>query len=620
MQLNPPRYSMYTHGEAKPQGWLKRQLRLQADGLAGQLDLIWPDVRDSRWFGGDRDGWERVPYWLDGFVPLAYLLEDPAMIARARACMDAILSRQQDDGFLCPCALKERGHYDMWSFILLAKVLTVYADLSGDERVLPALEKGMRQFARHIEKAPLFNWGAARWFECLIPIFWLYEKRPAPWLLNLAYRLRAQGFDYEKLFHPYLDIAPQKRWDFLTHGVNLAMALKQNALFSRLSGEDPNALADVMLDKLMAHHSMAVGHFTCDECVAGDSPVQGAELCSIVEAMYAYEQLLSISGQPRWGDRLERLAFNALPAACSADMWTHQYDQQTNQIRCARLPREHVIYTTNSPESNMFGLEPHFGCCTANMGQGWPKLCMSAAMHEKSGVALMLLLPLQLDAQVNGVPVSIRVDTEYPFRDQAVIHVSAAQPVTFALSLRIPGTASGARVNGMPAAPGTFHRIERTWQGDAAITLDLTQEIRRVERPGDLWCVWRGPLLFSLPIEEKWIRHEYVRNGVERRFPYCDYEIQPASAWAYGFAEGAPALRTAPVDAMPFSTAHPPVMLTMPMQPVAWREEYGVCAPQPDSRAPQGDVVYKTLIPYGSTQLRMTEMPQTAPPGSEKRG
>jgi hypothetical protein len=27
------------------------------------------DVRDSRWIGGDRDGWERVPYWLDGFVP-----------------------------------------------------------------------------------------------------------------------------------------------------------------------------------------------------------------------------------------------------------------------------------------------------------------------------------------------------------------------------------------------------------------------------------------------------------------------------------------------------------------------------------------------------------------------
>ena len=614
MQLHPPRYRMYTQGEIKPQGWLKRQLRLQADGLAGQLDRIWPDIRDSRWFGGDRDGWERVPYWLDGFIPLAYLLEDEGMIARARACMDAILARQQEDGFLCPCEPKERGRYDMWSFMLLAKVMTVYADLSGDERVLPALEKAMRQFARHIERTPLFNWGAARWFECLIPIFWLYERRPEPWLLALACRLRVQGFDYGKLFEPYLDTVPQKRWDYLTHGVNLAMALKQGALFSRLTGEDPNALADRMLEELMAHHSMAVGHFTCDECVAGDSPVQGAELCSVVEAMYAYEQLLAVSGEPRWGDQLERLAFNALPATCSADMWTHQYEQLTNQIRCAALPREHLVYTTNGPESNMFGLEPFFGCCTANMGQAWPKLCLSAAMGEEGGVALTLLLPLRLDVRIGGVPVSIRVETEYPFRDRAVIRVSTQRPVRFALSLRIPGTASAALVDGQPATPGAFHRVERLWQGDDAVTVELRQDVRFVARPRDMWCVWRGPLLFALPIGEEWIRHEYVRNGVERRFPYCDYEIQPTSAWAYGFAPGEPAVSTAPVDAMPFSTAHPPVTLRVPMQPIAWREEHGVCVPEPDSRAPQGEVVWQTLIPYGSTQLRMTEMPRVQSP------
>ena len=47
--------------EIKPEGWLKRQLKIQADGLSGHLDEVWPDVRDSAWIGGDREGWERMP-------------------------------------------------------------------------------------------------------------------------------------------------------------------------------------------------------------------------------------------------------------------------------------------------------------------------------------------------------------------------------------------------------------------------------------------------------------------------------------------------------------------------------------------------------------------------------
>ena len=90
----PAKYTFFTPLELKPMGWLRRQLRLQADGLCGNLDRVWPDVRDSAWFGGEREGWERAPYWLDGFVPMAYLLEDEELIARANRCIDQILERQ----------------------------------------------------------------------------------------------------------------------------------------------------------------------------------------------------------------------------------------------------------------------------------------------------------------------------------------------------------------------------------------------------------------------------------------------------------------------------------------------------------------------------------------------
>jgi hypothetical protein len=86
----------------KPSGWLKDQLRIQRAGLSGHLDEFWPDIKDSAWFGGKAEGWERVPYWLDGIVPLAYLLDDSELKAKVKRAIDAILDRQQPDGWLGP--------------------------------------------------------------------------------------------------------------------------------------------------------------------------------------------------------------------------------------------------------------------------------------------------------------------------------------------------------------------------------------------------------------------------------------------------------------------------------------------------------------------------------------
>jgi hypothetical protein len=65
-------------------GWLKKQLLTQANGLHGNLDNVWRDVKDTKWLGGDGEGWERFPYFLDGYIPLAYLLNDDNLISRAK--------------------------------------------------------------------------------------------------------------------------------------------------------------------------------------------------------------------------------------------------------------------------------------------------------------------------------------------------------------------------------------------------------------------------------------------------------------------------------------------------------------------------------------------------------
>ena len=128
------KYSFYTAKEIKPRGWIKRQLEIQAAGLMGNLDKIWRDVRDSAWIGGDAEGWERVPYWLDGFIPLAFLLESDDMKKRAEKYINSIIDSQKPDGWLCPCPDEERKNYDIWALFLISKVLTVWFDCTGDKR------------------------------------------------------------------------------------------------------------------------------------------------------------------------------------------------------------------------------------------------------------------------------------------------------------------------------------------------------------------------------------------------------------------------------------------------------------------------------------------------------
>lgn len=70
-------------------GWLRKQLQLQADGLSGHLALFWVDVANSSWVGGKGDTGlhERTPYWLNGFVPLSYQLDEPSLQTQVRSAV-----------------------------------------------------------------------------------------------------------------------------------------------------------------------------------------------------------------------------------------------------------------------------------------------------------------------------------------------------------------------------------------------------------------------------------------------------------------------------------------------------------------------------------------------------
>lgn len=596
----------------RPEGWLKRQLEIQAEGLSGHLDEIWPDIRDSAWIGGKAEGWERVPYWLDGFVPLAYLLRDEALIARAKRYVEAIMDAQQEDGWLCPCTKEERAAYDVWAVFIICKALMVYGQCSGDNRAAETVYRAMKNLEGHLTHCTLFNWGQSRWFEALIPLQWLYEQRPEPWMIELAVTIASQGLSYERVFACWKDQQPDPRgvWRQQTHIVNLMMALKSEAVFSGLSGQKPGAFARKMYEQLRKYHGTPMGHIQGDECLAGKSPIRGTELCAVVEEMYSCELLASITGEPFWLDLLERLAFNSLPATISADMWSHQYDQQLNQVSCS-IQQGTPIFGTNGSQSNLFGLEPNYGCCTANFSQGWPKLALSAFMETEKGLLSAVLVPSSVQLERGGEKARVTLKTEYPFRDSLLYSVHCEHPVRFELAVRVPAFAESAEADGQPVQPGEIWRMERLWQDGDSVEVKLHFAARLVPEADGMAYVERGPLVFALPLAAKHYPWEYESHGVTRKAPYCDWIILSEQDWGYAFAEKDFQLVENPLGDQPFSREQPPLQLETRMNRIAWGTcpgQPGVCAEKPESPEPIGTETVR-LQPYGCTTLRMTLMP-----------
>ncbi len=96
-------------GAVKPEGWLLEQLRLMRSGMTGHLDELYEKVVGPRngWLGGDGDGWERGPYWLDGLLPLAYLLDDEELKEKVMPWIEWTLTHQAESGYFGPVPFEE---------------------------------------------------------------------------------------------------------------------------------------------------------------------------------------------------------------------------------------------------------------------------------------------------------------------------------------------------------------------------------------------------------------------------------------------------------------------------------------------------------------------------------
>lgn len=82
-------------GSIQPQGWIRHQLELMAQGFTGHLDEIspWCTYKGNAWVdpqGRGKHGWEEVPYWLRGFISLGYILKNQRIIDEAERWVEGV--------------------------------------------------------------------------------------------------------------------------------------------------------------------------------------------------------------------------------------------------------------------------------------------------------------------------------------------------------------------------------------------------------------------------------------------------------------------------------------------------------------------------------------------------
>ena len=633
--LTPNQMTELPLGSIQPEGWLKDQLRVQAEGLTAKLHEVWPDVGENcAWLGGEGDGWERAPYYLDGLVPLAWALDDEDMKATCMKYIEWILSSQQENGWFGP-----EKNDDHWPLMIAMKALKQYFTATGDKRVLVLMNNFFKYQYRNLDKHPLRDWAVARGGENMLMALWLYNITGQAYLLELCKKLRAQTLDWPGFFHTFPVIQSMARmqpWKRIqealddpeeeplqgtdrpyfrtlyhnSHVVNVAMGLKTPGVISMFkTGFKEQDGFKFGWPKLMKNHGVANGMFTGDEHLSGNSPTQGTETCAVVEAMYSLETLMGIGEfDPQMADILEKLAFNTLPAAFTPDWSGHQYDQQANQVLVSEDDRP---WYNNGKDANLYGFDPNYGCCTANYHQGLPKFANALwYVTNDDGLAAISYAPCTLTARAGGVPVRVKVSGEYPFGQSVSINLTMKAPTEFPIYLRIPAWARNAMIHlpdgeMLQVRAGTVTPICRKWISGDTIRLELPMEARITRWYHQSAAVEVGPLLMAYQPEEKW-------TEVGEKCGVKSWKVEAASPWNYALVNDEPMkVVFEPENIAPFGQKQPAVsVMVKAVRVPEWGMNGANCAVTPIApAAKREDVETIRLVPYGGTGLRISQFP-----------
>ena len=624
-------------GTIKPQGWLKEMLIRQKNGATGNLDKLYPLVMNSRngWLGGDGDQWERGPYWIDGLLPLAYILDDKELIAKTKPWVEWAIKSQQSDGYFGPSTdfpaepgLQRDNSRDWWPKMVVLKILKQYYSATGDKRVITLMTNYFKYQLKELPQKPLDNWtfwAKFRGGDNLMIVYWLFNITGDKFLLDLGELIHKQTFDFTNAFLNTDLLSKQGS----IHCVNLAQGMKEPMIYYQHHPEQKYVDATKKgFQDIRKFNGLAHGLYGGDEALHGNNPTQGSELCSAVEMMFTLENMLEITGDVDYADRIEKIAFNALPAQVTDDYMERQYFQQANQVMATRQVRN---FADNHGGTDLcYGLLSGYPCCTSNMHQGWPKFTQNLwyATADK-GVAALVYSPSEVKVMVaDGQEISFKEETNYPFEESIRFTLTTSEKtksVSFPFHLRIPiwckqGTIN---INGrefQKADSNQIVKIDRIWKSGDVVELLLPMHIFKEKWVENSMSVERGPITYALKIGQEFKKVVNEKDPVNYGSSYT--EVRPTTPWNFGLFdmpenkmnEFYKIEKGAAMSTYPWNLESAPIQLKTKAKRIpSWQLYNETAGPIPyssiynmETASEEEEVI---LVPYGCTKLRISQFP-----------
>ena len=625
-------YTALPLGNIRPKGMLLKMLELQRDGASGHLDTIYSLVcgDNNGWLGGTGDGWERGPYWIDGLVPLAYQLNDPALKAKAQKWIEWSIKNQRDDGYFGPDPLpkgykkipgtQQDKREDWWPKMVMLKVFQQYYTATRDKRIIDLLTKYFRYQLKTLPQYELGHWtywGSQRGGDNLAVVYWLYNITKEKFLLDLAEIIHKQTFNWTEIYSGNVIRQLNPLPDL--HCVNVAQGLKEPVIYYQQHPEQKYLDAVKKgLSALKDTHGFVNGMYGGDEHLHGNDPTQGSELCSAVEMMFCFESILPVTGDVFYADYLEKIAYNVLPTQISDDFSRKQYFQQVNQVQVTDEERN---FLDDKNGRLVFGTTTGYPCCITNMHQGWPKFIQNLwYATADNGLAALVYGPSEVTAKVaSGEEVTITETTDYPFKEKIRFTVQPTKKLKFPFHLRIPQWCKDPvlSINGQVVAPNPANNIiliDREWSAGDVVELHLPMNFRYSNWYEKSLGIERGPLVYALKIKEEW--REVTKKGYDDSF----WEVLPKSPWNYSLLKSEIDRNNLKVEVKdnvaiyPWNPENAPVSVKVKARRLPiWKIERGsagkIPSPSSSGRELEGAEEDVILIPYGCTTLRIAEFP-----------
>ncbi|MGN0846128.1 MAG: beta-L-arabinofuranosidase domain-containing protein [Kiritimatiellia bacterium] len=613
--LGAARFTQLKPGAVKPTGWLREQLRLQAEGLTGHAEELYDDIGNSTWLTHQKGknaqyDWERGPYYARGLLPLAWQLDDERLKAKARRWVEALFGWQMENGDVGP------RRENWWANMLALAIVRDWYLVSGDARSLDFITKYAKFQLEALPAAPLMRdfgdhkgsppWASARGGDEIEVLLDVHGVTGDETLLRAARLVADQTAPWTDYYHVG---TPNKAYQ--QHIVNFNQGLKTPAFMWRLGvgDADRNRSAYAAATRGDGWAQLYAGR--PDGMQNGEEPLRdrettgGTELCAQVERIISCADQIAVFADVAAADDMETVAYNCLPATLAPDGRGLRYYLALNQPKCTN---EKTDYAHNGVKVNCLVPSPHsgFGCCRSNFHIGWPKFVQSMWMRTADGgYAAVAYGPCRLETP----EVTIVETTDYPFRDRVTLEVVKGGG-DFPIYVRIPRWAK-------ERDAGSFRRIDRTWKPGERIELRFAAET--VVETGwnrNAAVVRRGALLYSWPVPS------VGKVTAEHGGGFVTRELHPVVAFNVALdLRGAFAAKVVdegrPLAAQPFDVASAPVRLQVKgcrTDEAEWgtfrRDACGLMNEPPPSpiRAPQGEEVLD-LVPLGCTQTRITLFP-----------